>query len=462
MKDNKNIKAKQKLGYLSGYISEEEYKNGKVVGYKTDGSQIVEDARLQQYLTDPSDEPIMQSIDENTFKFHDFENDFAYEDNTFLGFELLFEVDASPLFNYGDKNGYQINSAKDFINKYNNISEIASREKIYDNFILELNKIFDTTEKENILSKNKSYYIETITGLDKLTAKMTNYEEDRIIVTLTEDISLRASYLAELYNNLIYSYKNQRYLIPENCLRFDLSIKITDIRSFKIPNPDYDATITDPSNINSYPEIKNENPSYIVFKLHDCNFEFFDSRSFDDGITVAGFDALDNGANNLEFGIKYKSISKEFASPLIKNSLFISNKRTAIINAENLKSDQLFNNQISNETLVTENFKNTERDKSILPNINNNDENLTQNLRNTISSNVDTYKEKLVNKFENIRGSLIQDMKRQVRTITNITEIYPSNVYDSDFRKLSLENFVRGLSTDLSNNIESAFDDFIK
>jgi hypothetical protein len=41
-----------------------------------------------------------------------------------------------------------------------------------------------------------------------------------------------SSYLTYLYNNLTYSYENGRELIPENLLKFNMYIKISEIRNF--------------------------------------------------------------------------------------------------------------------------------------------------------------------------------------------------------------------------------------
>ena len=44
-------------------------------------------------------------------------------------------------------------------------------------------------------------------------------------------------------------------------------------------------------------------------------------------------------------------------------------------------------------------------------------------------------------------------MLRQIRKAINIPKIYPDNVYSSDFRSLSLENFAKGLANDLLRDI---------
>ncbi len=49
---------------------------------------------------------------------------------------------------------------------------------------------------------------------------MIKYNEDKITITMNEDVSMIAWYLSELYNNISYSYRNQRFMFPENLLRF--------------------------------------------------------------------------------------------------------------------------------------------------------------------------------------------------------------------------------------------------
>lgn len=313
------------MGYIKGY---ERASTRYLYPGPPDGAVVVfdqsQDKPTHNYDNDKIRTQTMPTMDEDTFKYavEISNNDFEFEDPTYLGYDVKIDMDSSPLFNYGKGvNNPELNSALDFIKKYGIIEEIGKRETIWKEFVNQILKIFDTDLNSDKMEgkKNKSYYIESITGLDKLTNKMVEkYEEDKLTFTLVEDISLRSTYIAELYNNLIYSYKNQRYLIPFNCLRFDLIIRISDIRTFKIPKGDgYYAN--------------NTTPAYTLYKLHDCNFDFTNSKPHTDSLSVGGFGKADSEPKPVTFDITYKSVSREFRSPLINNSLAIANKNTAIL-----------------------------------------------------------------------------------------------------------------------------------
>jgi hypothetical protein len=47
---------------------------------------------------------------------------------------------------------------------------------------------------------------------------------------MMEDVKMTAQYLSSLYNNLTWSYKNMKRLMPENLEYFDLLINIAEIR----------------------------------------------------------------------------------------------------------------------------------------------------------------------------------------------------------------------------------------
>jgi len=437
-----------------------------------------------------------------------------FEDPTYLGYVIKFDTEMSPLWNYGDfpppaiadplpkENVPKTNSsdvanninntnktdvaadrktpeeteqesiqrqarekqiqnltdkytgsAYSFIRQYNNIPEIADRELIWYHFLYNIQEIFGRTLDYN--KWEKSYYIESIIGLEKLTSKMIKYGDDKLTITLTEDVSLRSSYLAELYNNLCYSYKNQRYLLPENTLRFDLMIEISDIRVFKMLNPKWDG------DTNTIKQWINNDPPRMVYTLHDCNFDFFNSKAFEDAITMGGRDRASKNATNLSFDIKYKSVSKEFKSTLIPYSVMLSNKRDQLVNNNILSQIGHFDYIKSSETIKELNTRD-ERSQSDniaaynpLGNVKTDDPTVLDKLQRTASQNLNDAKDDLIDRVNNIRGTLINDILRQVREPFNMPRIYPDNVYNPDFRKLSIENFVRGLGSDTLNILEN-------
>lgn len=474
------------------------------------------------------------------------DNDFRYstdieffDDPTYLGYNIKIAVEDSPLWNYGkgvdDMQLGETGTALYFINRYgSNIGEIGQRKRMLIEFISKFESLFGKTLYNN-LDKVKSYYIESIAGLDKLMAKIVKYPEDKLTITVSENVALLATYIAELYNNLIYSYNNQRYVIPENCLRFDLLIEMSDIRIFRVIETD--------ENGNKIFRV-NSNPPRIIFRLHDCNFDFSNSKSFGDSMSMAGFGggASDKTARNLTFDIKYKSITREFTSPLIQNSLSIFNKSATIINNTMISNSQYFSNEIySNEKIIDkkqrEEFSNSNKfkvatgeikdfaeknieaikinDKRVsamkedigkIPHVKTGigynlsvakttfglvqqEENpyhalgthdhskveinstdklragiskaiygdkkpLTERLKDIAEDNVDKVKEALLSRFRQIRGSLIDEMLRHIREPFQMPRIYPDNVYSPDFRKLSIENFMKGLDSDTLNELE--------
>jgi len=401
--------------------------------------------------------------------------DTVFDDPTYLGYTLKIETESSALWNYGVVDiaePGETGSALSFINKYATIPEIAQRRDIYFEFLTRFSQLFGTTLNYNKFVK--SNYIESITGLDKLMEKMVKYNaEDKLTVMLTEDVSLKSTYISELYNNLIYSYNNQRYVMPENTLRFDLLIEISDIRVFR-------NVVADGSGSTIFST--NSTPPKMVFRLHDCNFDFFKSRPFPDGITMGGGDQADKSARNISFDIKYKSITREFSSPLI-NSMSLFNKGAKIVNntllanekyfAHNIFSDekkQIKDDQIdfsTSEQLTTQNSltQNSTIQNNPLEgaqNANNQriqdfkldwEKGLGASLTSIAIDNINDYTQRIIGKFNEIRGVLFNELIRQLREPFNMPRIYPDNVYDPDFRTLSLQNFVNGLGSDILNEL---------
>ena len=165
--------------------------------------------------------------DVSTFRnilFNDYNEDpyEQYEDPLQLGFKVGFNP-SSPFFSgslYENSlfNGdTPYNSIRSFFEKYGyggDIDDIAIRYEWYLEFKRKLFTIFEKNIKEGQKTYNKPYYINKISGLNNLNKKIIKYGEDKITIILNEDVRMISWYLSELYNNLVYSYKNKRWMIP--------------------------------------------------------------------------------------------------------------------------------------------------------------------------------------------------------------------------------------------------------
>ena len=357
----------------------------------------------------------LMSYDDIAFKYGVTDNyAISYEDPTFPKFQLSFTASDK-----GDLNLFP--QASNFINAYSSINDIANRA----NMLSEFNRIFfsifnsDFTVK-NLKNYNKSHYINTIDGLNKLNVKIVDYKgqkglkpegDDYITITLSEDVSYLSLYMAELYNNLHYDYKGQRYMIPDNCLRFNMSIKISDIRNFKIMNPDYKST--DPlSNLWIY----DNNVSNIIYNLYDCNIVFAESQNIVDNLTIAGFGAsLPNDPATLKFHIYYKSVGRQI-SPMGLNNYYIldskgaSSKDGMVMGSNNIldKTKVFGNQQISNSDI-------SQKTKSAVGQF------LTK-AGNSLVAGAD----ELINRtIRNVRGELVNSLVGEIRSVLQVPQIYP-------------------------------------
>ncbi|MCK9446567.1 hypothetical protein M0Q50_06850 [bacterium] len=517
---NNDIPKKQEvLGYIDGYTYKEKinYVNGKKdrwVKVEDPTKRIISSPKKNDMFTDEQD----------NFLYSKSETDFMYEDPTYLGFSMYILLDDSPLFNYGDKieTIHNNNSAINFINKYSTISAIAKRKPVYNEFVNNILKIFSTNDSNH--KGPKQYYISSISGLDKLNTKMVEYEKDIISVTLTEDVSMRVQYLAELYNNLVYSYKDGKQMIPENCLRFGLMIKIADMRNYKIGG-----------------EYKITNVPYIVYKLYDCNFDFTESKNTKDAITIAGFAGLEQTPADLTLKIKYKSVERVFKSSLIKDSHRMENKKNVFYKSgqeyadnnipeyekqkfpdnkeyEKIKtplgdvfsqdnagvlSDNIGDSKLISE-LSKEHGKLTKNDiingltpdgnirrgsdpkksafKEFLQSteldfvVNNDPKNYLKGIKDGTIDIAKNYKKEIIDDLENsarqtinrgvmelrnARGYMINKLTSDIRGSLKIPNIYPDNVYAPDFYDFTLENVAKGLATDLFNDTEKSLKDIL-
>lgn len=226
---------------------------------------------------------------------------FENQDPVIYGFEIIIDDISSPLLN---------GSIDDFLNNYSGISEIASRRPIYEDFKKQFSKFFKTkgtlTERDTgnaSISKSRqgnepevqsgqgigirqpgkaaymAYYLKKIGGLQNLIEKNTpsnksflvDYNKDVITLDFLEDTSLSIGTLSHLYKLLYWSKPNGKGLIPENLLRFNCDIVISEIRNFKRVKKalnsvqDFDKPQL---------EIVKDNVSRHIYSLRECQFYF--------------------------------------------------------------------------------------------------------------------------------------------------------------------------------------------
>lgn len=262
---------------------------------------------------------IRRIVDSNTDVFryglHKFK-DSQFEDPTILGFTI--EID-------NDSNNALFNQVLPFLEKHSvNRVEHNSRIPIYNDFKNRILQIFRSQESVEQQSDSsvyvKSHYINTVSGLNNLSKKFIKWKEDALEIELYEDISLYTSYIATLYNNLVYSYESGRCLIPENLLKFDLNIKISEIRNLTSISKLASNNVAD---IEIAEALKN-NVTCITYKLHDCQFDFTESLPFADSITQSGIGASNPTNSVLNMKIFFKSVSRTMYVPLVNKSLQIN------------------------------------------------------------------------------------------------------------------------------------------
>lgn len=510
----------QILGYLPSYgvqVGYDQMRNpnynkweGKnVFSEKFTEDSIKEGMPIKNLIGSRDEDYTMPSQSESNFKFdgiHDF------EDPTFLTFDIIMYLDQRALWD--SRVGYGVDV---FLERYQGISERQLwRKRVLQEFRNQIKTLFYTSDDnygdENLINK-KSYYINKIQGLQNLKKPIIKYRDDKITITLSEDLKMKAEYIAELYNNLSYDYLFKREAVPESCLRFDMAIVISDIRRFKqIINTfqnnqvDSEQTSTPKSDLvngnqNIYGKIVGNTdgkidvslPSYQVIKeminksnvsrqvyiIRDCTFDFSKSQNVNNEISQGGFNAsADSNPSSLEFDIYYKSAERTFFADLFKSSMngqggnLTLPTHNLIYSGEEGNQEAYYRDKHENilfrrteykkqglakvETPVpgkTEDQKGEENKRTFFGGL---IEKTKDKMIDSVNKNINNLKDKTLQEFREFRGELLNTLLQELRNTTQVPAIQPDNVYDPDFNRLTLENFIKGLGADLYNDIESS------
>ena len=223
------------------------------------------------------------------------------EDPISFGYDIVINYVNSPLFN---------GAVEDFINSYPNYTELYSKSKYIKLFKEQFFRFFNV-DSVNSLGEYKpdnvarTYYLKRLSGLANLTENISSekskqfidYKKDVITLSLYEDVSVNMGYLATVYKMLTWSKVNGKKMIPENLLKFDCDIVVSESRKFNRVIKNADGTLT------QFADTK----SKFRYKLYECQF-FFDKLSHPDEIDMSNLDYT----NSFDIKFNYKFATLKF------------------------------------------------------------------------------------------------------------------------------------------------------
>lgn len=263
---------------------------------------------------------------------------FEQNDPVIFGFDIIIDDITSPLLN---------GSILDFLRNYNNVSEISSKIPVYEDFKQQFIKFFKTKSTVDInaekttISKmrlastpesptrdnffqdmNKkaymNYYLKKIAGLEKLIEQNTpsskkflvDYNKDIISLSFSEDVTLSIGTLAHLYKLLYWSKPNGKGIVPENLLRFNCDIIVSEVRNYK--------RVIKAVGDNNIQVIK-DNVSRYVYSLRECQF-YFNTLPHGGDIDMSGISPFAEGGYTIQFDYKYSTVKLERFVPKFDGS----------------------------------------------------------------------------------------------------------------------------------------------
>lgn len=227
----------------------------------------------------------------NSFRKQARNDDFLsmFQDPTSLGFKLFF-------INIGSATAISLSRLKSTLKESTEIEtlNVTNSTGLFGNInnpnsaLYYLDKMGDTARKsmlvdfiETLSKLNSEYpwYFQSIDGLGDAWARDFSKPKFKKEVTITclESIDLRITALMDLYRKIAYDWKNRRCILPENLRKFQLSIKVYDIRDFK-KSPKNLMGVPTEFNSNKY-KINSEflgsdftDTTQITFNLSHCEF----------------------------------------------------------------------------------------------------------------------------------------------------------------------------------------------
>jgi len=217
-----------------------------------------------------------------------------------------------------------------------------------------------------------SYYLKKVEGLEFLAEKNTpgtkkylvDYGKDLIKLDFYEDVSLTLGTLAHLYKLLYWSKPNGKGLIPENLLRFNCDIIVSECRNFNRVRKAVNS-----GNL----EIIKDNVSRYIYSLRECQF-YFDSYTHPGAIDMSN--PATTESYTVQFDYKYSTTKFEKWTPGGENfGKYVgynnggiwkignkSNERTGTYSASvptflTIGGNTLFQNGVTKPVIIKNDFK---------------------------------------------------------------------------------------------------------
>lgn len=263
----------------------------------------------------------------------------AKEDPVMFGFDLIIRSQESPLFS----DVIDESVSKFFESNVVPSEEMMSRIEIWQDFKKTFFQFFrssyntqplgQSANPDNPLNSRFYYYLTKVTGLDGLVEANTmetansfvDYGKDMIKLDFTEDVTLRIGRMAALYKSLYWSRMSGKTMIPENLLRFDCDIIVSEVRNFvKLKtilnktntqsdvNEDGAADNIETTDINGLMVLR-DNVNRYVYTLYDCQL-FFDKMPHGDVIDLATQPAAYEGYS-IGFTYKHSTMRVDVFNP---------------------------------------------------------------------------------------------------------------------------------------------------
>jgi hypothetical protein len=121
-------------------------------------------------------------------------------------------------------------------------------------------------------------------------------------LTFFEDTTLNLGTLYSLYKLIYWSRLRGKSIIPENLLRFDCKIIVSEFRNFVRVRRNVSSGI-------GY-EVLKDNLSRYVYNLYECQF-FFDKPTHPDSVDIGGSSLTSTPTYDVSFNFKYSNMTFE-------------------------------------------------------------------------------------------------------------------------------------------------------